>query len=103
MAKNEKLLSNEVKLYWVDGNTTMKAPLPSKTDCHFLHNSEEMTAALSDCHDGFSGHILQSGHILGMYVRITLHEIRGLCSTKCSSKSLPKLPYFMYLSENPYA
>ena len=35
-----------------------------KTDCHFLHNSEKMTAALSDCHDGFSGHIIQNGHIL---------------------------------------
>ena len=75
MAKNEKLLSNEVKLYWVDGNTTMKAPLPSKTDCHFLHNSEEMTAALSDCHDGFSGHILQSGHILGMYLLSMKSEV----------------------------
>ena len=47
LEKNEKLLSKHAKLYFIDGSTSMEAQLPNKTDCHFLHNSEKMTAALS--------------------------------------------------------
>ena len=47
LERNEKLLSSAAQLFFVDNNSTEEGQLPEKTDCHFLHNSENMTAALS--------------------------------------------------------
>ena len=44
---NEKLLSAAAKLFFVEKYSIIEGQMPDKTDCHFLHNSENISAALS--------------------------------------------------------
>ena len=50
MKVNKKLLSKTAKMYLTNG-LDEKTPLslPTELNCHFLHNSDEMSAALSNC------------------------------------------------------
>ena len=47
LERNEKLLSSAAQLFFVDNNSTEEGQMPENTDCHYLHNSKNMTAALS--------------------------------------------------------
>ena len=47
LERNEKLLSAAAKLFFVEKYATIKGQLPENTNCHFLHNSENISAALS--------------------------------------------------------
>ena len=56
-------------MFLTDGDGFKKTPisLPKNKDCHFLHNSEEMSAALSNCgekNNTYMGHIIHEGKIL---------------------------------------
>ena len=61
LSKNEKLLSKEAKIY-VD---EIPFDMDARTDCHFLHNSEQLSAAISNCNGDFQydGHFLHQGKI----------------------------------------
>ena len=50
MKVNRKLLSKTAQMFLTNGPDE-KTPLslPIDVDCHFLHNSEEMSAAFSNC------------------------------------------------------
>ena len=50
MKLNQKLLSKTAQMFITNG-TDAKIPtsLPTNINCHYLHNSEEMSAALSNC------------------------------------------------------
>ena len=47
LERNEKLLSAAAKLFFVEKYSTIEGQMPEKTNCHFLHNSENISAALS--------------------------------------------------------
>lgn len=64
---NRKLLSKTAQMFLTNGvDEKTQLSLPADTDCHYLHNSEEMSAALSNCgkdNDTYIGHIIHEGHI----------------------------------------
>ena len=50
---NRKLLSKTAQMFLTNGvDEKTQLSLPADTDCHYLHNSEEMSAALSNCGKG---------------------------------------------------
>ena len=47
LERNENILSAAAKLVFVEKYATMEGQMPENTNCHFLHNSENISAALS--------------------------------------------------------
>lgn len=64
LVKNRKLLSADAKVFFTDGAQKLPLELPSNTDCHFLHNSDSMSAAMSNCQgQTYEGHVIDEGSI----------------------------------------
>ena len=60
---NKKLVSSNIQAFVTDGQNRTKVEMPSNTKCHFLHNSEDLSAALSNCDTKYTGHLLHQGSI----------------------------------------
>ena len=60
---NRKLVSSNIQAFVTDGQNRTKVKMPLNTKCHFLHNSEDLSAALSNCDKTYTGHLLHQGSI----------------------------------------
>ena len=65
LEKNSQLLSQKAKILVATESGMQEMPLPNNTDCHFLHSSEQVSAALSNCQgkEAYNGHLLRDGQI----------------------------------------
>ena len=62
----------------VNGNNKTEISMPANTNCHFLHNSEEMSAALSNCDNMYTGHLLHKESIFEIKpLNQKYHEMLG--------------------------
>ena len=78
MKLNKKLLSKSTKFFMVNGNNKTEISMPANTNCHFLHNSEEMSAALSNCDNMYTGHLLHKESIFEIKpLNQKYHEMLG--------------------------
>ena len=80
LERNDKLLSANARLLITDGED--KATLARPSDqCHFLHNSDGLSAALSNCQDpsAYLGQVIQEGQVLDIKpLHSRFNEVLGL-------------------------